>query len=107
MRTDPQPGQVYVVDLGYAAKSRMVLIVSVRASTAPLAVVTGLSLTRQFHGTPFEVPLPKLPWMTAQSYVNAQSLGGFKFVELGHYCGQIESGPMEQVRGAVRLWLGC
>ena len=107
MKTDPQPGEVYVVELGYAAKARMVLIVSERASSAPLAVVTGLSLTRQFHGTAFEVPLPKLPWMAQQSYVNAQSLGGFKFVELGHYCGQIEAGPMAQVRAALKLWLGC
>ena len=107
MKTDPQSGEVYVVDLGYAAKSRMVLIVSVRVSTAPLAVVTGLALTRQFHGTPFEVALPKLPWMVQQSYVNAQSLGGFKFVELGHYCGRIEAGPMAQVRAALKLWLDC
>jgi hypothetical protein len=79
--------------------------VSVRDEEAPLAVITGLSLTRHYHHSPYEVVLPKLPWMREQSYVNAQSLGGYKFVELQRLQGRFESGVMAQVRAALSRWL--
>ena len=107
MKIEPQAGEVYVVDLGYAAKPRMILIVSEGAGSAPLAVVTGLSLTRQHHGTALEVALPKLPWMADQSYVNAQSLSGYKRVELGRFCGRLNEASLAPVRAALKLWLGC
>ena len=73
MSTDPKPGEVYSVDLGIARKARSILIVSARDPQAPLAVVTGLSLTTQYHQTPYEVILPKLPWMREQTYINVQA----------------------------------
>jgi len=106
MITDPKPGEVYFVDLGMAQKPRSILVVSVRDEKAPLAVITGLSFTRQFHQSPYEVALPKLPWMRDQTYVNAQSLSGYKFVELLRLQGKLEVGVMKQVAGALRLWLG-
>ena len=106
MRAEPRPGEVYFVDLGMAAKPRSILIVSVGDDDAPLAVVTGLSLTRQYHHSPYEVVLPKLPWMREQSYVNAQSLSGFKIVELQRLQGKLNASVMEQVQAVMKLWLG-
>ena len=51
------------MDLGLAAKARSILVVSIRDDQAPLAVITGLSFTRQYHRSPYEVVLPKLAWM--------------------------------------------
>jgi mRNA interferase MazF len=102
----PKPGEVYFVDLGLAAKPRNILIVSACDPSAALAVATGLSLTTQYHGTPYEVILPKLPWMREQSHVNAQSLSGFKFVELLRKVGYLEPKVMAQVQAALKLWLG-
>jgi mRNA interferase MazF len=59
MKIDPRPGEVYFVDLGLAAKARSILVVSIRDDQAPLAVITGLSFTRQYHRSPYEVVLPK------------------------------------------------
>lgn len=106
MKVDPRPGDVYFVDLGMAEKPRDVLIVSVHAPDAPLAVVTALSLTTRYHQTPYEVRLPKLPWMREQSHVNAQSLSGYKFVELLRFKGRVDSATMQEVHRAVRRWLG-
>jgi mRNA interferase MazF len=97
---------VYFVDLGMAEKARSILIVSVRDPDAPLAVVSGLSLTTRFHHSPYEVALPKLPWMREQSHVNAQSLGGYKFVELQRLMGKLEAPVMQKVHEAMRRWLG-
>jgi hypothetical protein len=80
--------------------------VSVRDDQVPLAVVTGLSLTRQYHQSPYEVVLSKLPWMREQSYMNVQSLGGYKFVELQRFQGKLAASVMHEVQKAMRLWLG-
>lgn len=105
MTIDPKPGEVYFVDLGLAKKPRNILIVSVRDPRAPLAVITGLSLTTHYHQSPYEVALPKLPWMREQSYVNAQSLSGYKFIELQRLQGKLEAPVMQQVRTALSRWL--
>ncbi len=106
MRIDPKPGEVYFVDLGLAEKPRYILVVSVRDEKAPLAIVTGLSLTTRYHQSPYEVALPKLPWMREQSHVNAQSLGGYKFLELKRLQGKLEPSVMAQVRTVLSRWLG-
>jgi mRNA interferase MazF len=61
MSIDPKPGEVYFVDLGLAKKPRNILIVSVRDERAPLAVISGLSLTSHYHHSPYEVVLPSSP----------------------------------------------
>ena len=106
MKIDPKPGEVYFADLGMVEKPRYVLVVSVRAAAAPLAVVTGLSVTRQHHETGYEVRLPRVPWLREQSFVNVQSLSGFKFVDLQRLAGKLEASVMLQVHAALRLWLG-
>jgi mRNA interferase MazF len=106
MKVNPHPGEVYFVDLGMVEKPRDVLIVSIDDEAAPLAVVTALSLTTRFHQTPYEVPLPKLPWLRERSFVNAQSLSGYKFVELQRLKGRFDATTMRQVQAALRLWLG-
>jgi mRNA interferase MazF len=106
MRAEPKPGEVYFVDLGMAEKPRNILIVAVPDERAPLAVVTGLSLTTKYHRTPYEVALPKLPWMREPSHVNAQSLSAYKAVELQRMSGKLEAPVMQQIQSAVRLWLG-
>jgi mRNA interferase MazF len=84
----------------------MVLIVSVHDPSCPLAVATGLSLTRQFHQSRYEVALPKLPWMREYSFVNAQSLAAFKYVELQRMVGQLDATVVAEVQDAVGAWLG-
>jgi len=103
---DPAAGEVYFVDLGMVGKARNVLIVSVRDPKAPLAIVTGLSLTTKYHESRYEVVLPRVPWLREQSYVNAQSLSGYKFVELGRLAGRFEASIMGQVQQAIGYWLG-
>ena len=106
MKAEPKPGEVYFVDLGLADKPRNILIVAAPDEKAPLSIVTGLSFTRQYHQTAYEVELPKLPWMRDQSYVNAQSLSAYKVIELQRYSGRLEPAVMQKVHQALQLWLG-
>ena len=106
MRAEPKPGEVYSVGLGMADKPRNILVMAVPGEKAPLTIVTGLSFTKQYHHTPYEVELPKLPWMRDQSYVNAQSLSAYKLVELLRLSGKLGSPVTQRVQSALRLWLG-
>ena len=106
MRAEPKPGEVYFVGLGMADKPRNILVMAVPGEKAPLTIVTGLSFTRQYHHAPYEVELPKLPWMRDQSNVNAQSLSAYKVVELLRLSGKLGSPVTQRVQSALRLWLG-
>jgi mRNA interferase MazF len=105
VRANPQFGEVYFVDLGMAAKPRFVFIVSTRDTSAPLALVTALSITTQYHGSRYEVTLPRVPFLREQSHVNAQSVQPFKLVELGRLLGKFEEPILEHVRNSLRRWL--
>lgn len=80
MRTVPQPGEVWFVDLGGLGKPRYALVLSARtdARLAPASVVL---ITRQFEATPCEGTLPRVPWLRERSYINVQSIQPVKFTE--------------------------
>jgi mRNA interferase MazF len=106
MKASPLPGEVWTVDFGIAAKHRRVLVVSIPASDCRLAIASVVQLTTQCDGTPFEVTLPRVRWLPAQSYVNAQSVQPVKWIEFETRCGQFDQGVLEAVRKALGAWLG-
>ncbi len=79
----PVPGEVWLADLGLAAKTRPVIIVSRRGPDPPRALVLYVPLTTQGRGSGYEVPLPKLSFLDRESQVaNVQGLGSIPFVRL-------------------------
>ena len=73
MKTVPQAGEVWFVDLGLVGKPRYVLVLAAKID-ARLALGSVVLITTQFEDTPYEVTLPRVPWLREQSYINAQSL---------------------------------
>ena len=106
MRASPQPGEVRFVDFGYEAKHRRVLVLSVPDSNARLAIGSVVQLTTQHGGTPYEVTLPRVPWLPEQSYCNAQSVQPVKWTEFERKAGQFDAVVLKQVRAALGRWLG-
>ena len=74
MKASPLPGEVWRVDFGYDAKVRSALVVSQADPNCRLAIATVVQITGQYAGTPYEVTLPRVPWLREQSYCNAQSV---------------------------------
>lgn len=73
---------------------------------ARLALATVVTITAQFGGTPFEVTLPRVPWLREQSYINAQSIQPVPFTEFARKApGRFDAAVVEKVRSAVRDWL--
>jgi mRNA interferase MazF len=105
MRTVPQPGEVWFVDLGLVGKPRYALVLAAQAD-ARLALASVVLITTQFEGTPYEVTLPRVPWLRERSYINAQSLQPVKFTEFIRKApGKFDARVSSEVEAALKRWL--
>ena len=105
MRTVPQPGEVWFVDLGMVGKPRYALVLAAQTD-ARLALASVVLITRQFEGTPYEVTLPRVPWLPEQSYINVQSIQPVKFTEFVRKApGKFEARVIREVEAALKRWL--
>jgi mRNA interferase MazF len=105
MSTVPQSGEVWFVDLGVVGKPRYALVLAARTD-ARLALASVVLITTQFEGTPYEVTLPRVPWLREQSYINVQSIQPVKFTEfLRKAPGKVDARVVNQVEAALKRWL--
>lgn len=105
MASIPQIGEVWFVDFGYEEKPRHALVVG--ASTdGRLAVASVVKVTTQFAGTPYEVVLPRVPWLREQSYANVQSIQPVRMTEFVRKApGKFEPSVMAEIKKALSRWL--
>ena len=102
---NPQPGEIWLADLGLAAKTRPVIIVSRQDPDPPRALVLYVPLTTQRRDSPYEVPLPRLPFLDRESVANVQGLGSLPTVRLERKIGRLSTGVMQQIKGALAFAL--
>ncbi len=100
----PQRGEVWLVDLGLAAKVRPCLVVSVPAGEAERALITLVPHTTALRGTRFEVPVP-LHFLRAGAF-DAQNLVTIPLAKLLRRLGRLNAAQLALVEGAVVAWLG-
>ena len=105
MKTVPQPGAVWFADLGMVAKPRPALVLAAQID-ARLALVSVVLITTKFENTPYEVTLPRVPWLRKQSYINAQSIQPVKFTEFTRKApGKFDPRVIGDVEAALKRWL--
>src|SRR5213596_3007714 len=102
---NPSPGEVWVADLGLAAKTRPVVIVSRQDPDPPRALVLYVPLTTQRRDSAYEVPLPRLPFLDRESVANVQGLGSLPTVRLERRMGRLSAGIMERIKDALAFAL--
>ena len=102
---NPQPSEVWLADLGLAAKSRPVLIVSRPDPDPPRALVIDVPLTTQNRESKYEVVLPKLPFLDRPSIVNVQGIGSLPTIRLERKLGKLSASTMEQIKQALAFAL--
>jgi mRNA interferase MazF len=102
---NPQPGEVWLADLGLAAKTRPVVIVSRDDPDPPRALVLYVPLTTQNRQSSYEVVLPKLAFLDRASVVNVQGLGSLPTVRLERRLGKLPNQLMTQVKRALAFAL--
>jgi mRNA interferase MazF len=98
---NPQPGEIWLADLGLAAKTRPVIIVSRQDPGPPRSLVLYVPLTTQGRQSPYEVPLPSLPFLDRESVANVQGLGSGPIVRLERRIGRLSVEVMEDLKDAL------
>src|SRR5437762_9756767 len=101
----PQPGEVWLADLGLAAKTRPVVIVSRSDSDPPRALVIYVPLTTQNRQSKYEVLLPKLSFLHEVSVANVQGIASIPTVRLERKLGSVPQSVMDEIRHALRFAL--
>ena len=100
-----KPGDIWLADLGLAAKTRPVLIVSRPDPDAPRALITYVPLTTQHRGSRYEIPVGDLPFLHQPSVVNVQGIGSLVEPRLERKLGQLSPAMMAKVKDAIRFAL--
>lgn len=96
-----EPGQVYKVDLGYAGKIRMMVVVSIKDFDAPRALSACVPITTAFRDSWYEIPLGKKPFFREQSYANIQGIQAIQHHELQGPIGRLTPSEMQNIRDAL------
>jgi mRNA interferase MazF len=92
-----------MADLGFVAKVRPVLVLSIEYRSEERAVVTYVIRTTSMRRTRYEVPHAArgMP----DGAFDAQGIASIPDVKLERRLGVVNSATLEEVEGAVRLWL--
>ena len=102
---NPQPGEIWLADLGLAAKTRPIVIVSRHDPNPPRSLVLYVPLTTQRRDTPYEVPLPRLPFLDRESVANVQGLGSLPTVRLERRIGRLAAEVMDRLKDTLAFAL--
>ena len=97
----PRPGDVWLADLGLAAKSRPLVIVSRYDPDAPRALTIYVPLTTQNRGSKYEVALPNLRFLREASVANVQGIASLPLTRLERKLGEVPGEAFDQIRQAI------
>ena len=102
----PRPGEVWLVDLGLAAKTRPVVIISRHDPEAPRALAIYVPLTTQNRGSQYEVELPQLNFLRETSVANVQGIGSLAVTRLERKLGDLPAEVLDRIRNALAFAVG-
>jgi mRNA interferase MazF len=99
-----QRGEVWLVDLGMAAKVRPALVLSIPAGDEDRALVTLVPHTTSVRGSRFEAPV-SVGFLKTGAF-DAQNLITIPHAKLLHSLGKLNVQQLAAVEAVVRAWLG-
>lgn len=101
----PHPGEVWLADLGLAAKPRPIVILSRHDGDAPRALIIYVPLTTQNRGSKYEVALPLLRFLREASVANVQGMASLPIIRLQRKLGDLPGSVLLEIREAVSFAL--
>ncbi len=102
--SSPNRGEVWLVDLGYAAKIRPCLVISIPALDQDRALATLVPHTTSSRGSRFEVNVEAR--FLHLGVFDAQNLVTIPHAKLMRKLGVLSATQMATVEDTVRFWLG-
>jgi len=103
MTNSPNRGEVWLVDLGYIAKVRPCIVISVPVLDEERALVTLVPHTTRARGTRFEVDIEAK--FLRSGVFDAQNLVTIPYIKLIKKLGILSPEQLAQVEEALYLWL--
>jgi mRNA interferase MazF len=101
---NPDRGEVWLVDLGYAAKVRPCLVVSIPAEDEDRALTTLVPHTTSLRNSRFEVKL-QIRFLRDGGF-DAQNLVTIPHAKLIRKLGLLTDSQMIEVEEKLKFWLG-
>ena len=104
--TNPRPGEVYWVDLGMAAKHRLLMVVSWEDSESERSLTVCVPLTTEIRGGNYEVPVPRVRWMPGgdPGVANVHGITSVERHRLERRAGCFKAPVTKKVRAAI-AWI--
>jgi mRNA interferase MazF len=100
----PERGEVWLVDLGMAQKTRPALVLSVQPGDADRVVVTVVSHTTALRESPFEIVVP-IPFLREGAFA-VQSITTIPTKHALRRLGSLTPEQLAPIEDGVRKWLG-
>jgi mRNA interferase MazF len=100
-----KPGEVWLADLGLAAKTRPVVILSRDDPQAPRALVVYVPLTTQNRGSRYEIELGRVRFLNEMSVANVQGIGSIPAIRLQRRLGLLSTEILDRIKQAIRFAL--
>jgi mRNA interferase MazF len=100
----PQRGEVWLVDLGLAAKVRPAVVMSIPAADVDRALVTVVPHTTSARGSRFEAAV-SVPFLRVGVF-DAQNLVTIPHAKLIRNLGKLAPAQLAAVERAMAVWLG-
>lgn len=101
----PEPREIWLADLGIAAKIRPVVIVSRSDDHPPRDLVTFIPCTSQSRPSRYEVALPKAAGLEHETWANVQGIGALPSSRLVRRIGIVPAECWKNLREALRFAL--
>jgi mRNA interferase MazF len=94
-------GEVWLADLGIAAKTRPIVILSRQDNNPPRDIIIYAPCTSQNRGSEYEVNISELQFLREDGVVNVQGIGSIASRRLEKKLGTVPDTLMEKIRDAV------
>ena len=102
--SNPNRGEVWLVDLGYAAKVRPCLVLSIPAADEDRTLATLVPHTTSLRGSRFEVEL-NIRFLRKGGF-DSQNLVTIPHAKLIRNLGKLNDSQFSQVEERIKFWLG-
>ena len=100
----PKRGEIWLADLGFAAKTRPVLVLSVSFSDSDYALITIVPRTTNIKSSDFQVEL-SISGLRPGAF-NVQGLTAIPPSKFIRRLGTLQSAEMKLIEETVKRWLG-
>ena len=104
-KAEPQRGEVWIVDTGYAGKIRPCVVLSVPAEDQDRALITYIPCTSSGRGSRFEANI-NASFLQKPGVVNAQGIATIDHNKFQRKLGLLSSAQLAEVEVVVKHWLG-